>query len=192
MVRAAAKNHAFVGVIVDPADYDAVLAELREKGWPERRHPAPPGPRRLRRHRGLRRAVVAWFDAGASARPRRGSARARRGRAAAHPGPHPRREQLLRYGENPHQIGARYSFRGPARLVGRARCGTAARRCPTSTCTTPRRRGGWCTRSVTGRPRSSSSTPTRAAWRWPTTSPPPTSRAHECDPVSAPSAASWP
>jgi len=32
MVRAAAKNHAHVAVIVDPADYDEVLSELRVKG----------------------------------------------------------------------------------------------------------------------------------------------------------------
>src|SRR5574342_546161 len=30
MVRAAAKNHRHVGVVVDPADYDSILAELRE------------------------------------------------------------------------------------------------------------------------------------------------------------------
>ena len=32
MVRAAAKNHAHVGVVVDPADYDSLLAELRADG----------------------------------------------------------------------------------------------------------------------------------------------------------------
>ena len=32
MLRAAAKNHAYVGVVVDPADYRLVSAELREKG----------------------------------------------------------------------------------------------------------------------------------------------------------------
>ena len=32
MVRSAAKNHAHVAVVVDPADYGAVLAELREHG----------------------------------------------------------------------------------------------------------------------------------------------------------------
>ena len=32
MVRAAAKNHAHVGIVVDPDDYDLVLAELREHG----------------------------------------------------------------------------------------------------------------------------------------------------------------
>ncbi|MGH8557456.1 MAG: bifunctional phosphoribosylaminoimidazolecarboxamide formyltransferase/IMP cyclohydrolase [Methylococcales bacterium] len=30
MIRAAAKNHASVGVVVDPADYDRILAELRQ------------------------------------------------------------------------------------------------------------------------------------------------------------------
>lgn len=32
MIRSAAKNHAHVAVLSDPADYDAVLAELRESG----------------------------------------------------------------------------------------------------------------------------------------------------------------
>ena len=32
MVRAAAKNHDHVGVVTDPADYEAVLAELRQSG----------------------------------------------------------------------------------------------------------------------------------------------------------------
>src|SRR5512141_356610 len=32
MVRAAAKNHQFVAVVVEPADYTAVLAELRADG----------------------------------------------------------------------------------------------------------------------------------------------------------------
>jgi phosphoribosylaminoimidazolecarboxamide formyltransferase / IMP cyclohydrolase len=32
MIRAAAKNHAFAAVVVDPADYESVLAELQESG----------------------------------------------------------------------------------------------------------------------------------------------------------------
>ena len=32
MIRAAAKNHAFAAVVVDPADYEAILAELRRSG----------------------------------------------------------------------------------------------------------------------------------------------------------------
>ena len=51
MIRAAAKNHAHVGVVVDPAQYGPVLDELRTAGalsardparaWPRRRSPAP-------------------------------------------------------------------------------------------------------------------------------------------------------
>ena len=56
MVRAAAKNHARVGVVVDPADYGDVLDELRRRRRPaDRGHPAPPGPQGVRPHRGLRR-----------------------------------------------------------------------------------------------------------------------------------------
>ena len=32
LVRGAAKNHDSVAIVTDPADYDAVLAELREHG----------------------------------------------------------------------------------------------------------------------------------------------------------------
>jgi phosphoribosylaminoimidazolecarboxamide formyltransferase/IMP cyclohydrolase len=32
MIRSAAKNHAYVGIVVDPADYAAVLAEIRDSG----------------------------------------------------------------------------------------------------------------------------------------------------------------
>jgi phosphoribosylaminoimidazolecarboxamide formyltransferase/IMP cyclohydrolase len=32
MIRSAAKNHAYVGVVCDPADYEAIVAELREDG----------------------------------------------------------------------------------------------------------------------------------------------------------------
>ncbi len=32
MIRSAAKNHAFVGVVCDPADYEAIVMELREEG----------------------------------------------------------------------------------------------------------------------------------------------------------------
>ena len=51
MVRAAAKNHERVGVVVQPDDYPAVLEELEADGalsdalpgggWPERHTPTP-------------------------------------------------------------------------------------------------------------------------------------------------------
>ena len=63
MVRAAAKNHAHVGVVVDPADYEPVLAELRDgrtavggdppPAGPRRRSPAPPP---------TTPTIVAWLD----------------------------------------------------------------------------------------------------------------------------------
>ena len=100
LVRAAAKNHAHVGVVVDPADYDEVLGELAMKG---------------RLSSGLRRrlarkafaqiaeydaAIVSWFDAEAPDPD------------GLHESIHlsATRAQELRYGENPHQVGARYSF----------------------------------------------------------------------------------
>ena len=107
MVRAAAKNHAHVGVLVDPADYDPVLDELRSDGRLS-----------VATRRGLARkafahteahdtAVVAWLDgyepdripsadAGLPAVIRLELERA----------------ETLRYGENPHQLGARYRKRG--------------------------------------------------------------------------------
>ena len=39
MVRSAAKNHAFVTVIVDPADYSEVLAEMGAAGGDGSRRP---------------------------------------------------------------------------------------------------------------------------------------------------------
>ena len=52
MIRAAAKNHRFVAVVVTPESYDAVLAELEDQGarsprrpgtgWPTRRSRSPP------------------------------------------------------------------------------------------------------------------------------------------------------
>ena len=42
----------------------AVLDELRGRRVAVRRDPPPPGPHRLRPHRGLRRGVVDWFDRG--------------------------------------------------------------------------------------------------------------------------------
>lgn len=105
MVRAAAKNHAHVGVVVDPADYDQVLAELRASG---------------RLDNGLRRrlaakafahtasydaAIANWFaelalaDASADTPAERLPATIHLALEWAQP---------LRYGENPHQAGARY------------------------------------------------------------------------------------
>ncbi len=97
MVRAAAKNHAHVGVVVDPADYPAVIDELRAEG-----SLSPALRRRLARTAFAHTAaydaeIVAWFDAVD------GAVLPDTLHVAS------RRAEVLRYGENPHQVGARYS-----------------------------------------------------------------------------------
>ena len=102
MVRAAAKNHAHVAIVVDPSDYDTVVADVRDHG-----EITPATRRRLAREAfahtaAYDAAIVTWFD-----------------RDEAEPEPLPstihlalERAEVLRYGENPHQQGARYRFSG--------------------------------------------------------------------------------
>ncbi len=99
MVRAAAKNHEHVAVVVDPADYEVVLDELRQEG-----QVTAPTRRRLARAAFAHVAaydasIVSWFD-GAAPEDLRGLPSSL----------HLSLEQVqeLRYGENPHQLGARY------------------------------------------------------------------------------------
>ena len=103
MVRAAAKNHAHVGVVVDPADYQAVLDELRS----EVRLPASSRFRLARKafaHSAAYDAAIAdWFDATGEPDEPALPAMIRL---------ELERAQALRYGENPHQQGARYRSRG--------------------------------------------------------------------------------
>ncbi|HAP76090.1 MAG TPA: bifunctional phosphoribosylaminoimidazolecarboxamide formyltransferase/IMP cyclohydrolase PurH, partial [Acidimicrobiaceae bacterium] len=62
MVRAAAKNHLHVGVVVNPADYEVVLAEVQRDG-----HLSPGTRRRLARDAfatiaAYDAAIANWFD----------------------------------------------------------------------------------------------------------------------------------
>ena len=155
MVRAAAKNHAHVGVVVDPADYPAVLDEIRSNG-----RLAAATRRRLARKafahtQAHDTAIGAWLDAQARAPAEGGSDVQVAGVAAdvvgvrepvpAEDGPDVQargpaagaldardpgapagagedlpelirleleRAEMLRYGENPHQQGARYRLSG--------------------------------------------------------------------------------
>ena len=98
MVRAAAKNHAHVGIVVDPADYPVILEELGSEGWL-----TASTRRRLARAAfahtaAYDAAIVEWIDA-TEAEP-----------ALLPPTIHLalERAEVLRYGENPHQAGARY------------------------------------------------------------------------------------
>jgi phosphoribosylaminoimidazolecarboxamide formyltransferase/IMP cyclohydrolase len=104
MVRAAAKNHEHVGVVVDPAGYDDVLAELRKSG-----SLSDATRRRLARAAfahtaAYDAAIVQWLD-GQGAAPT-DDALPRSLHLALD------RAQDLRYGENPHQVGARYRTAG--------------------------------------------------------------------------------
>jgi phosphoribosylaminoimidazolecarboxamide formyltransferase/IMP cyclohydrolase len=108
MVRAAAKNHAHVGVVVSPADYDGVLAELRDHG-----HLHAATRRRLARDAfahtaAYDAAIVSWFDTEDH------TAAVDAGVPGLPPTLHLALEkaQDLRYGENPHQQGARYRAMG--------------------------------------------------------------------------------
>ena len=105
LVRAAAKNHAHVGVVVDPADYDEVLGELAMRG-----RLSSAFRRRLARKAFARiaeydAAIVSWFD-----EVEGGGGDAVEAELPATIHLSATRAQSLRYGENPHQIGARYTF----------------------------------------------------------------------------------
>ncbi len=107
MVRAAAKNHAHVGVVVDPADYERVLDDVRADGAL-----SDTTRRRLARTAFAQTAaydaaIVTWFDETTDASDEV---------PGLPPSIHLALElaQPLRYGENPHQQGARYRQAGAA------------------------------------------------------------------------------
>jgi phosphoribosylaminoimidazolecarboxamide formyltransferase/IMP cyclohydrolase len=126
MIRAAAKNHASVAVLTDPADYPVVLDELRSDG-----RVSDATRRRLARTAfaltaSYDAAIVDWFDEGSArgAAPAEATAAAtvesRAARGELPPSVHLsfRREPLaLRYGENPHQRAALYRSTLPGRPV---------------------------------------------------------------------------
>jgi phosphoribosylaminoimidazolecarboxamide formyltransferase / IMP cyclohydrolase len=101
MIRAAAKNHAFAAVVVDPADYEGVLAELRESDG------------RLSMATRERLAAVAF-----ACTARYDAAIARWFAVRTYEGFPPRwassyeKVMDLRYGENPHQRAAFYAEAG--------------------------------------------------------------------------------
>jgi phosphoribosylaminoimidazolecarboxamide formyltransferase/IMP cyclohydrolase len=107
MIRAAAKNSAFAAVLVDPADYEKVLAELRESG----------GKLSLATRKALAGkafACTARYDAAIS------TWFASREREGFPPSWRDAYEKVtdLRYGENPHQQAAFYARVGsPTHLL---------------------------------------------------------------------------
>jgi phosphoribosylaminoimidazolecarboxamide formyltransferase/IMP cyclohydrolase len=108
MIRAAAKNHAFVGVVVDPSDYEGIVAELSGGNAltdATRRRLA----RKAFAHTACYDAAIfGWLDAAEGD----GSLPAELPVAL-------RRREQLRYGENPHQRAALYQLprRAPGTLI---------------------------------------------------------------------------
>ncbi|WP_228241879.1 bifunctional phosphoribosylaminoimidazolecarboxamide formyltransferase/IMP cyclohydrolase [Porphyrobacter sp. GA68] len=102
MVRSAAKNHAYVTIVTDPADYPALVAELDEAGTTSL------GFRRRMAAKAF--AATAAYDAAISqwfAHADQGELFPARRVLAS------RLHAILRYGENPHQQAALYLPEGP-------------------------------------------------------------------------------
>ncbi|MGO9543757.1 MAG: bifunctional phosphoribosylaminoimidazolecarboxamide formyltransferase/IMP cyclohydrolase [Rhodomicrobium sp.] len=101
LLRASAKNHAFVTVLSDPADYAAVLEELsgeaRTTTLATRRRLAA---KAFARTAAYDSAIATWFSASAGETPPASVFLAGKLR------------QALRYGENPHQTAALYESAG--------------------------------------------------------------------------------
>lgn len=107
LVRGAAKNHAHVAVVVGPADYPRVLEEIRTSG--------EVGSRTRRDLAGTAFRATAMYDAEIADWIMRGSA----GEESNDDLPETMvlgidKAESLRYGENPHQHGARYRIAGSA------------------------------------------------------------------------------
>ncbi len=103
MVRAAAKNHASVAVVVEPLGYDGVLAAVRSGGFTleERKRLASLA---FRHTADYDIAVATWM--GSTLAPEHGGASGELPQWFAR---NWRRTAVLRYGENPHQQAALYS-----------------------------------------------------------------------------------
>ncbi len=121
LLRAAAKNHAFVGVVTSPVDYSLVLEELRSN--------APAGLLSTTRLCLARaafahcvrydHAIINWFD---QVVPSDDSTTRDSAETPVLPSEMQltlERVEILRYGENPHQSGAHYRVRGTAGLGDR-------------------------------------------------------------------------
>jgi phosphoribosylaminoimidazolecarboxamide formyltransferase/IMP cyclohydrolase len=119
MIRSAAKNHQHVAVVVDPADYAAVLRALREHGGR-----LPQDLLRMLAAKAFAHtaaydtAIAQWFDCERRTMPGEPFFPQRLTIGGE-------KLQDLRYGENPHQAAAFYSFgdRGPSLANARQRTG---------------------------------------------------------------------
>ena len=109
MVRGSAKNHAHVAIVTDPSRYGAIVSELKSSGALSQATRTQLARDAFAHTAAYDAEILAWFDAGMPAK----------GEGVDAPAELPetltielKREQVLRYGENPHQVGARYSTAG--------------------------------------------------------------------------------
>ena len=101
MVRAAAKNHAHVAVVTDPSQYGKILTALQSSSGISDTMRKSLAAQAFAATAEYDAQVARWFSDETASLPERMSI-------------HLVREDILRYGENPHQQGARY------RIVGNA------------------------------------------------------------------------
>ncbi len=106
MLRSAAKNHDAVGVVVDPADYTSVLAELVADGSLSDATRVRLARKAFAHTSAYDAAIVQWLDTRTDDQSTDGFPPTI-GIALDH-------AATLRYGENPHQRGARYRIAGTA------------------------------------------------------------------------------
>ncbi len=115
MVRAAAKNHDRVAVVVDPGDYGVVLEEIRAEGQVTRATRRSLARKAFATTSSYDAEVVSWLDTEIGESSQQKTVVTAHQSGAELPAELTlslRRAQELRYGENPHQLGARYRFEG--------------------------------------------------------------------------------
>ncbi|MEO1136244.1 MAG: bifunctional phosphoribosylaminoimidazolecarboxamide formyltransferase/IMP cyclohydrolase, partial [Pseudomonadota bacterium] len=109
MIRAAAKNHRFVGVVTDPDDYGAVLDEIEADGFLTSETKARLAAKAFAKTASYDAAISRWFaDQNGEVFPKTVTVSGNL-------------DSVLRYGENPHQAAAFYRS-------GAARAGVATAR----------------------------------------------------------------
>jgi phosphoribosylaminoimidazolecarboxamide formyltransferase/IMP cyclohydrolase len=119
MLRAAAKNHERVAVIVDPARYPSILEEIRERGEVSQETREILAAEAFAHTAAYDASVAAYFSSRLAGQARRLEGPALLGARFVFGGI---RVQSLRYGENPHQAAAFYQDAGrPASGLASAR-----------------------------------------------------------------------
>ena len=112
LIRAAAKNHLFVGVVTDPSQYPEVLEELATKGGLSDELRRSLARAAFAKTTAYDAEIVAWLDRGEPGGAELGVPAADELELPPALELTLERKQVLRYGENPHQVGARYAAAG--------------------------------------------------------------------------------